>query len=147
MGKAIGKGRSKSRGHEESEQEKQERQKRKYAYVASEILSSDVWSISESLLDNLDQLKPFWEYLKLDVPLDNLQASYFTKVNEALIEKQPGRMITFIRGLDDVIADMMRHVDCPMIMDLLLKLISLEKDPAGQGIVDVSHACARSSHI
>lgn len=135
--KAIGKGRSKSRGHEESEQDKQEKQKRKYAYVSSEILSSDVWSISESLLDNMEQLQPFWDYLKLDVPLDNLQASYFTKVNEALIEKQPARMIAFLRSLDNGIPNMMKHVDCPMIMDLLLKFISLEKDPAGQGIVDV----------
>lgn len=135
--KAIGKGRSKSRGHEENEHDKQEKQKRKYAYVSSEILSSDVWSISESLLDNMEQLQPFWDYLKLDVPLDNLQASYFTKVNEALIEKQPARMIAFLRSLDNAIPNMMKHVDCPMIMDLLLKFISLEKDPAGQGIVDV----------
>lgn len=135
--RTIGKGRSKSRGQEETEQDKQEKQKRKYAYVSSEILSSDVWSISESLLDNMDQLRPFWDYLKLETPLDNLQASYFTKVNEALIEKQPARMIAFLRSLDDGIASMMKHVDCPMIMDLLLKFISLEKDPAGQGIVDV----------
>lgn len=136
--KAITKGRSKSRGsHDESDREKHEKQRRKYSYISCEILSSDVWSISESLLENTDQLRPFWDYIKTEQPLDNLQAGYFTKVNEALIEKQPARMVAFVRTLDDVVENMMKHVDCPMIMDLLLKLISLEKDPGGQGIVDV----------
>lgn len=32
---------------------------------------------------------------------------------------------------------MLQHVDSPMVMDLLLKIISLEKVDGGQGIVDV----------
>ena len=135
--RGLSKGRSKSRGEQdETEREKLERQRMKYAYVSCEILSSDVWSLSESILENTVQLRPFWDFLKTDAPLDNLQAGYFTKVNEALIEKQPARMVSFVRTLDNMIPNMMKHVDCPMIMDLLLKLISLEKDAGGQGIVD-----------
>jgi len=136
--KGLSKGRSKSGGEQDNETErgKLERQKMKYAYVSCEILSSDVWSLSESILENTAQLRPFWDFLKTDAPLDNLQAGYFTKVNEALIEKQPARMVSFVKTLDNMIPNMMKHVDCPMIMDLLLKLISLEKDVGGQGIVD-----------
>jgi len=134
--KAISrKGRSKSRG-EQDEPDKAEKQRMKYAYISCEILSADVWSISESVLESTDLLRPFWDFLKTDAPMDNLLAGYFTKINEALIEKQPARMVSFIRTLEDMIPNMMKHVDCPMIMDLLLKLISLEKDPGGQGIID-----------
>jgi len=134
--KAISrKGRSKSRG-EQDEPDKAEKQRMKYAYISCEILSADVWSISESILESTDLLRPFWDFLKTDAPMDNLLAGYFTKINEALIEKQPARMISFVRTLEDMIPNMMKHVDCPMIMDLLLKLISLEKDPGGQGIID-----------
>lgn len=131
-------GRSKSRSTDDSEQDKHEKQRLKYAFVACEILSSEVWSISESLLECQDHLRRFWDYMKSDAPLDPLQAGYFTKVNESLLEKKTEEMIAFIKTLDNVVPNMMMHVDCPMIMDLLLKLISLEKDRGGQGIVDVS---------
>ena len=35
---------------------------------------------------------------------------------------------------------MLQHVDSPMVMDLLLKIISLEKADGGQGIVDWLHS-------
>jgi SIT4-associating protein SAP185/190 len=47
-------------------------------------------------------------------------------------------MLDFFKSLDNVVPDMLQHVDCPVIMDLLLKIISLEKSEGGQGIVDVS---------
>jgi len=134
----FGKSRAKSRSKSEDARAYDQNEKRmKYAYVACEILSADVWSIAESLLENIDLLRTFWEYIKLPVPLDPLQASYFTKVNEALFERKTGDMVKFVKTLDNVVLSMMQHVDCPMLMDLLLKLISLEGKPGGQGIVDV----------
>lgn len=136
--KSRSKVRSKSRD-EDSDQEKQEQKRTKYAYVSCEILSSEVYSIYEALLDKPQLLKDFWQYIQTDSALDPIQAGYFTKVNEALLEKKTEDMIAFIKTLDNVVKDMMQHVDCPMVMDLLLKLISLEKESEGQGIVDVSH--------
>lgn len=135
--KARSKVRSKSR-EGDSEQDNQEQKRTKYAYVSCEILSSEVYSIYEALLDKPQLLRNFWQYIKAAPVLDPVQAGYFTKVNEALLEKKTEDMIAFVKTLDNVVPDMMQHVDCPMVMDLLLKLISLEKEPEGQGIVDVS---------
>ncbi|KAL9053115.1 MAG: hypothetical protein Q9162_004979 [Coniocarpon cinnabarinum] len=131
--------RSRSRGLSESEDDKLEAKKAKYAYVSCEILSSEVYSIYESLLALPDLLRDFWTFIERPVPLNAVQASYFTKINEALLEKKADDMITFIKTKDNVVPDMMRHVDCPVIMDLLLKLISLEKEPEGHGVVDWLH--------
>lgn len=133
-------GRSISRDPGETDADKAESKRLRYAYVACEILSSEVYSIYESLLACPQHLREFWEFVKTEEPLDALQAGYFTKINEALLEKKTEDMVAFIKTLDNVVADMMHHVDCPMVMDLLLKLISLEKESEGQGIVDVSHA-------
>jgi len=46
--------------------------------------------------------------------------------------------LDFFKTSPGTIAAMLQHVDCPMVMDLLLKIISLEKAEGGQGIVDVS---------
>ena len=89
-------------------------------------------------MENQQYLQRFWEFLKHKAPLDPLQAGYFTKVNETLLDKKTEEMLDFFKSVDNVVRDMLQHVDCPMVMDLLLKIISLEKAEGGQGIVDVS---------
>lgn len=120
--------------HAEDEGEKK---RNRYAYVAAEVLSSDNWSIYEALMESTSLLRNFWNFLKLPAPLDPLQASYFTKVNESLFDKKTEEMLDLLKSLDHAVPDMLRHVDCPMIMDLLLKIISLERTDSGQGIVEV----------
>ncbi|KAI0798370.1 SAPS-domain-containing protein [Xylaria sp. FL0064] len=137
LGLPFGRPRASSRatgdGNDEDESEKK---RNRYAYVAAEVLSSDNWSIYESLMENRELLANFWSFLKLPAPLDPLQASYFTKVNESLFDKKTQEMLQLLRSLDGAIPNMLRHVDCPMIMDLLLKIISLERTEDGRGIVE-----------
>jgi len=138
FGKVAGRARSSSAAKsEDGEESKEERQRMKYAYVSCEILASEVWSISEAVLDNQEVLRHFWAYIKQPLPLDPVQAGYFTKVNESLLDRKMEEMLDFFKSLDNVVSDMLQHVDCPVIMDLLLKIISLEKSEGGQGIVDV----------
>ncbi|KAM0716454.1 hypothetical protein Q7P37_007899 [Cladosporium fusiforme] len=120
----------------ETEHEKKEAQRKKYAYVACEVLSSEVWSITEAIMENREHLRQFWQYIHRAAPLDPLQAGYFTKVNEALLDKKTEEMLDFFKSLDGIVPAILQHVDCPMVMDLLLKIISLEKHDGGEGIVD-----------
>ncbi|OAA71091.1 SIT4 phosphatase-associated protein [Akanthomyces lecanii RCEF 1005] len=120
----------------ENDDEEQEKRRNRYALVACEVLSSDTWSIYESLTDNKQLIKAFWNFLSRPAPLDPLQASYFTKVNESLFEKKTEEMIELLRTLPDAVPDMLRHVECPMIMDLLLKIIAMDRTEGGHGIVE-----------
>ncbi|SMR49079.1 unnamed protein product [Zymoseptoria tritici ST99CH_1E4] len=135
-GRARSKSSSKKDGDGETEQEKRETQRKKYALVSCEVLSSEVWSLTEAVLEQQDALREFWQYIRRPAPLDPLQAGYFTKVNETLLDKKTEDMLAFFKGLDGIVPAMLQHVDCPMVMDLLLKIISLEKHEGGQGIVD-----------
>lgn len=118
--------------------ERTEQNRLRHAYVASEILSSETWSILDSILQNAAGLRDFWSFLRRPPPLDPIQASYFTKVNEVLFSKKTEAMLDFLKTLDRIIPDMLQHIDNPMVMDLLLKIISLERAEGGQGVVDVS---------
>ena len=120
------------------DEDKAEKDRNRYAYVAAEILSSDSWSLTAALLENDSLLRKFWTFLERPVPLDPLQAGYFTKVNEALFDKKTEEMLELFKSIPNVVKNMLSHVDSPMIMDLLLKVISLEKAEGGQGIADVS---------
>ncbi|PGH36879.1 SIT4-associating protein [[Emmonsia] crescens] len=118
------------------ELENAEKSRLKYSYIACEILSSNSWSIIESMMLNEGYLRDFWRFLWREAPLDPLQSGYFTKVNEVLLEKKTEDMLAFIKSLDGVVPTLLRHVDNPMIMDLLLKIISLERMEGGQGVVE-----------
>ena len=101
------------------------------------VLSSDTWSIYEALTENRQLVKDFWGFLSRESPLDPLQASYFTKINESLFEKKTDEMMDLLKSLPDAVSDLLRHVECPMIMDLLLKIIALDRSEGGQGVVEV----------
>ncbi|KAI5310044.1 hypothetical protein KEM55_001873 [Ascosphaera atra] len=113
-----------------------EKSRLRYAYIACEILSSSTWSIIETLLHHEEYLRRFWEFLSQPAPLDALQSGYFTKVNETLLESKTAEMLAFFRSIDGIVERMLLHVDNPMIMDLLLKIISLERAEGGLGIVE-----------
>ena len=128
------------RQEECEEQEKVDKARQKYAYTACEILASETWSIIEALMDNQQHLRQFWEFLRREPALDPTSASYFTKINETLLDKKTEDTLDFVKSLDGIIPAMLQHVDCPMVMDLLLKIISMEKAEGGQGIVDVGQS-------
>ena len=129
---------TKSKRQEEREEwDNKEKTRQKYAYVACEVLSSETWSIIEALMENQAHLRKFWDFLKQEPALDPVTAGYFTKINETLLNKKTEEMLEFVKSIDGIVSAMLQHVDCPMIMDLLLKIISVEKAEGGQGIVDV----------
>ncbi|KAL7793855.1 SIT4 phosphatase-associated domain-containing protein [Trichoderma ceciliae] len=113
-----------------------DKKRNRYAHVACEVLSSDTWSIYEALVENRQLIRDFWNFLSRPAPLDPLQASYFTKVNESLFDKKTEEMMELLWSLPNVIPDMLRHVECPMVMDLLLKIIALDRTEGGQGVVE-----------
>ncbi|KAL8899082.1 MAG: hypothetical protein Q9207_006374 [Kuettlingeria erythrocarpa] len=129
--------REKSKRQEEREEwDKADKTRQKNAYIASEILASETFSITESLMENQHLLKTFWQFLNREPPLEATAAGYFTKVNETLLDKKTEETLQFVKSQPDVVKSMLRHVDCPMIMDLLLKIISMEKSEGGMGVVD-----------
>ncbi|KAL8687205.1 MAG: hypothetical protein Q9218_006560 [Villophora microphyllina] len=129
--------REKSRRQEMREDwDKADKARQKNAYIASEILASETWSIIESLMENQHHLRKFWEFLNREPPLEATVAGYFTKVNETLLDKKTEETLQFVKTQPNVVQAMLRHVDCPMVMDLLLKIISMEKSEGGMGIVD-----------
>jgi SIT4-associating protein SAP185/190 len=51
-------------------------------------------------------------------------------------------MIPFIQSIDDVVPKLLRHIETLAIVDLLLKIITTDKNEPGFGIVEV--VCTRN---
>ncbi|KAG0299318.1 hypothetical protein BGZ98_010144 [Dissophora globulifera] len=103
----------------------EDRARFKYPFIACEVIACESWAIFESALTNIDMLVKFWEFLDRPPPLNPVQASYFTK------------MLDFIKSQPEVVPKLLLHMSTSAIMDLLLKIISMEESPEGKGTVQV----------
>lgn len=107
-----------------------------FANIASEILSADVWSITEALMESTSLIEEIWAILDYPTPLNMAHASYFTKINEHLLDKKTEEMLAFIKIQDNFVTRFMKHIDNPPIMDFLLKVISSDKPDNSTGIIE-----------
>lgn len=118
---------------EESEVEKHTRR----AQVAAEILSIDVWSITDAFMESVHLLQQLWCILDKPAPLPIFSATYFMKINEHLLDMKTDEMIQFIHQEPNLVERFMRHIETPPLMDFLLKVISTDKPDDSTGIIDV----------
>lgn len=118
---------------EETDAEKHTRR----AQIAAEILSVDVWSLTDAFTENTDLLKKLWSMLDRDASLQIYSATYFMKINEHLLDMKTSEMIQFILDQPNIVEKFMRHIDTPPLMDFLLKLISTDKPDASTGIIEL----------
>ncbi|KAJ3083526.1 hypothetical protein HDU99_008901 [Rhizoclosmatium hyalinum] len=112
-----------------------ETKKFKYPYLAAEIFGCEIYAVSDAVITQPNLLESFWTLLDRPVPIHPLQASYFSKVNGILMQKKAGDMVEFVKSQTKSISNILLHVGNSSIAELLLKIISLEEIPEGQGIV------------
>ncbi|GLB34588.1 putative SAPS-domain-containing protein [Lyophyllum shimeji] len=113
----------------------------KYPYVATEVLCSEIWSIVETCINEQEQLlKPFWETV-LDRSPDDMKtqmvmASHFSKINSVFLSKKPAEMFAFIRSQPSVVERILRHIETPPFVDLVIRIIQLDEQPTGAGVLE-----------
>ncbi|KAG6885879.1 hypothetical protein C0993_008398 [Termitomyces sp. T159_Od127] len=113
----------------------------KYPYVATEVLCSEIWSIVETSINEQQQLLvPFWEII-LDRSAEDMKtqmtmASHFSKINAVFLSKKPTEMFAFIRSQPRVVERLLVHVETPSLIDLIIRIIQLDEQPSGAGVLE-----------
>ncbi|RDB22233.1 Extragenic suppressor of kinetochore protein 1 [Hypsizygus marmoreus] len=113
----------------------------KYPYVATEVLCSEIWSIVETCINEQKQLLiPFWETVldrsPEDMKTEMVMASHFAKINAVFLNKKPTEMFAFIRSQPSVVERLLLHIETPSIVDLLIRIIQLDEQPTGAGVLE-----------
>lgn len=109
------------------------------ANVISEILSSDIWLVTESLMKKDTHLLRIWSMLKhpsLKTEKSPL-ISMFLKINQNLLLTRKDQYLNFIRSLNTFVDDLLAHIDVSMLMDFLLKCIATDKVEAPTGVIEL----------
>ncbi|KZP10869.1 SAPS-domain-containing protein [Athelia psychrophila] len=113
----------------------------KYPYVATEVLCSEIWSIVETCVNSSEQiLAPFWETVldrsAEDMRMQMTMASHFAKINAVFLNKKPTEMLAFIKSQPNVVERLLRHVETPAFVDLLVRIMQLDEQPIGYGVLE-----------
>ncbi|KAF9462719.1 SIT4 phosphatase-associated protein-domain-containing protein [Collybia nuda] len=113
----------------------------KYPYVATEVLCSEIWSIVETCMNEQNQLMvPFWETVMdrspEDMKTEMIMASHFAKINAVFLNKKPVEMFAFIRSQPSVVERLLLHIETPSFVDLLVRIIQLDENPTGAGVLE-----------
>lgn len=111
-------------------------------------------------------LVPFWETV-LDRPAEEMKtqmvlASHFTKINSVFLGKKPAevrfqppslpplripfserdqvsfyQMLAFIQAQPSVLDKILYHIETPAFADLLMRIVQLDEQPVGVGVLQV----------
>ncbi|KAK7038262.1 SIT4 phosphatase-associated protein-domain-containing protein [Favolaschia claudopus] len=121
--------------------ESEERGQFKYPYVATEVLCSEIWSVVETCVNSQNELLvPFWEAVlersPEDMKMQMVMASHFAKINAVFLSKKPAEMLAFIRAQPNVVERLLCHIETPSFVDLLVRIIQLDEQPGGAGVLE-----------
>ncbi|SMN22737.1 similar to Saccharomyces cerevisiae YGL229C SAP4 Protein required for function of the Sit4p protein phosphatase [Maudiozyma saulgeensis] len=107
------------------------------ATIISEIFSSDIWLITETLMKHKPYLDKIWSLLIH--PNFNSEkspiVSIFIKINQNLLFSKQDDYLQFILTHNTLVDDVLNHIDISMIMDFLLKLIGSDRIDSPTGII------------
>ncbi|KAA1068468.1 hypothetical protein PGT21_024383 [Puccinia graminis f. sp. tritici] len=127
-----------SEGRTPEDRAKAERRKIRYPYLCTEILASDLWSVTSQIFSDfprLNLLTRFWDAV-LDQPPSataskSVQIGYWAKANITLINSKPSEMMSFIRSYPNLIPKLLAHFNSSPIVDVLMRIIQSEQTTDG----------------
>lgn len=103
---------------------------------AAEILSTEIWSISSTLLQNDNLLNKLWATLKYPNKISMVASTYFMKIIDRLLDMDLQFMINYILQQDNLVDIFIKHIQNPILMDFLPKIITTDTPESPNGIIN-----------
>jgi serine/threonine-protein phosphatase 6 regulatory subunit 3 len=110
-----------------------------YPNVACEIITSDVPSLKQRLVEDPNIMNKLYSFFEQDPPLNPLLASFICKTFSSLIMKKMEQdwflyqticlhVLEFIKSKDHFLDAMTKHFATPVVVDLLLNMLNDVED-------------------
>ncbi|KYR01345.1 hypothetical protein DLAC_01935 [Tieghemostelium lacteum] len=124
----------------EAPEEAERKRKESYPFLASEILCMDIQSLIDAVYKDDQYLNQLYEYL--DKPNFNLGlAAHTSKVAINFLGRKTIETMSYIKKQENIIEKFIKHLDKSPVVDILLKIISIEEFPGGAGTLEWLDKC------
>jgi serine/threonine-protein phosphatase 6 regulatory subunit 3 len=98
-------------------------------------LASEVWVIVDAVFKSEALVQQMFSFLEKDAPLNNLLASFVSRVVAVLLEKKPQQMVDLLKSRGTIIDVFLKHLSNASVMELLLKVVAAEDLTDNGGIL------------
>ncbi|CAH2355127.1 SIT4-associating protein Sap155p [[Candida] railenensis] len=121
---------------EEKEESSQDKMRR-YIQTSSDILSIDLWIISNRIIETPVIISKLWSILSLP-QLSEVSPSvtYLIHILDQLMDANSIELLNFIRRQPDLVETFLGKIEIPMLMDFFLRVIQTDKIDYPTGILE-----------
>lgn len=110
----------------EPDENAENKRKMRYPLLACEILCSELWAVYDAIFENEGHLDGLYGYLNKPT-LNPMLVGYISKVVGTLLQKKSIESMNFLKNKKDAIfGNLLKHLDNPSIIELLIKIIGSE---------------------
>lgn len=117
--------------------EPKEERTRRFIQCSAEVLSADLWVISNRIIETPSLMGKLWLVLSMSNLLESLPSvAYLIQILDHFMETNSIELLNFIRKQDSLVDTFLGLVEIPIIMDFFLKIIQTDKADSPSGILE-----------
>ncbi|KAL6454375.1 hypothetical protein SBY92_003839 [Candida maltosa Xu316] len=122
---------------EEKDEESEDEKFRRCVQTAADILSIDLWVISNRIIETPSIIDKLWSILDMNNLQENSPAvSYLVHILDQLMDTNSIELLNFIRRQKNLVDTFLTKIEVPMLMDFFFRVIQTDKPDSPTGIID-----------
>ncbi|CAK9436953.1 uncharacterized protein LODBEIA_P14530 [Lodderomyces beijingensis] len=120
-----------------TEVESSDEKTRRCVQSAADILSVDMWIISNRVIETPDTMSKLWSILKLQhLHENNPTVAYLVHILDQLLDSNSIELLNFVRRQEDLVDTFLSKIEVPAIMDFFFRIIQTDKPDSPTGIIE-----------
>lgn len=122
----------------EGDDENSDERIRRCIQCSAEVLSADMWVISNRIIETPVIMNKLWLIMSLTYLLESTPSvTYLVQILDHLMDLNSIELLNYIRRQEDLVDTFLNKIDIPILMDFFLKVIQTDKPDSPTGILDV----------
>ncbi|CAK7893962.1 SIT4-associating protein Sap155p [[Candida] anglica] len=119
------------------DEESAEEKLRRYIQVSSDVLSLDLWIISNRIIETPIIMSKLWSVLSLpELGESSPTVSYLVHILDQLMDANSIELLNFVRRQPNLVDIFLEKIEIPMLMDFFLRIIQTDKADSPTGILE-----------
>eukprot|EP00163_Fabomonas_tropica_P029724 TRINITY_DN648_c0_g1_i3.p1 TRINITY_DN648_c0_g1~~TRINITY_DN648_c0_g1_i3.p1 ORF type:complete len:768 (-),score=186.46 TRINITY_DN648_c0_g1_i3:65-2368(-) len=123
---------------QEPDDDADQKHKFKFPHVCSELLSTDVQVLANAVVETR-HLNHLFSLLERPETLPIALAPYFQKIFDNLLKRCPNELMAYLKGREDSVALMLRHIDSYPIYEVIVMLVTNQESLDADDLVEWLH--------
>ncbi|KAK6459048.1 SIT4 protein phosphatase-associated protein [Scheffersomyces xylosifermentans] len=120
-----------------TEEESEDDRFRRCVQVASDILSIDMWIMSNRIIETPLIMSKLWSTISLPhLKESSPTVAYIVHILDQLMDNNSIELLNFIRRQPDLVDTFLSKIEIPMLMDFFLRVIQTDKGDSPTGILE-----------